>query len=100
MRVINIDTLEWIQITCKEMADKAILILKPHINDLNWFEAEPVRHGYWNNDGNGTYCSCCKEHLLTISHTQGTYYGEQDYIEEIEPTNYCPNCGAKMDLKE
>ena len=91
MRVINIDTLEWIQITCKEMADKAILILKPHINDLNWFEAEPVRHGYWVDnsyplEGFPIYkfnCSICN--FLT---------------NRVGQFKYCPNCGAKMDLKE
>ena len=51
MRVVNIDNLEWIQITVKELENKAILILKPHINDLDWFEAEPVRHGRWIFDG-------------------------------------------------
>jgi Zn finger protein HypA/HybF involved in hydrogenase expression len=42
-------------------------------------------HGKWNinSDGYYPYCSCCKE----------------------EPpsgimTKYCPNCGARMDLKE
>ena len=56
-------------------------------------DAEPVRHGRWIGveydgyaDGNPVYdlweCSeCGKEHE-----------GEEDTL-----TNYCPNCGAKMD---
>lgn len=47
-------------------------------------DVEPVRHGRWiiSSDGYYPYCSECKE----------------------EPkggnmTKYCPNCGAKMDLK-
>lgn len=47
-------------------------------------EAEPVRHGKWvNQDETYTrwYCSECK----SGNHAGGT--------------NYCPNCGAKMDLE-
>ena len=82
MRVVNIDNLEWIQVTVKELEDKAILILKPHINDLDWFEVEPARHGWWVFGGDG--CVVCSE------------------CDEEEPNdihrNYCPNCGAKMDV--
>ena len=53
---------------------------------------ETVRHGRWitpvPGDGD-TYCSECKRtplHYLSIL----------DYAL----TNYCPNCGAKMDGKE
>ena len=44
-----------------------------------------VRHGRWQNGGNGLYdtCSACeKEIYLAI------------------PMNYCPECGALMDGKE
>ena len=43
----------------------------------------PVRHGRWLHRKNGVaYCSECK-------------------IDTIEDeTNYCPNCGAKMDLED
>ena len=51
-----------------------------------------VKHGYWHRKhiGNGwddwdaLTCSECKK-----------YYEKPNF-----PTNYCPNCGAKMDLKE
>lgn len=83
MRVVNIDNLEWIQITVKETKDKAILILKPHINDLDWFEAEPVRHGRWE-EYQIPHIICCSE---------------CDYGTCVdEKTKFCPNCGAKMDL--
>lgn len=54
-------------------------------------DAEPVRHGRWielkTYDEDGYYvfeykCSECK------------------YIEPFGVSNYCPNCGAKMDLEE
>lgn len=48
-------------------------------------DAEPVRHGHWEFDGElntGIYalCSVCGESIYQC----GTW-------------NYCPNCGAKMD---
>ncbi len=52
------------------------------ISDAPTVDAEPVRHGQWLKlkDINGFFvrCSVCLE-----------AYGEE--------TNYCPNCGAKMD---
>lgn len=44
MKAINVDTLEWFQVTFGADKQKAILILKPHINDLDIIDAEPVRH--------------------------------------------------------
>lgn len=89
MRVVNIDNLEWIQIAIKELEDKAILILKPHINDLDWFEVEPVRHGWWIEDGGFNTCSLCGNSF--DRYDDGGYY--QDF-------DYCPKCGAKMDLEK
>ncbi len=57
-------------------------------------EAEPVRHGEWtviDNDWNEETiykCSICKEELVTIDGTPAK-----------DLWNYCPNCGAKMDLE-
>lgn len=49
---------------------------------------EPVRHGRWGNKKGGFFefaaCSLCGE----VAPTAG-----------IAP-NYCPNCGAKMDLED
>jgi DNA-directed RNA polymerase subunit RPC12/RpoP len=45
-------------------------------------DVQPVRHGRWINHGWNTVCSECGE----------------DYA--FAKRNYCPNCGAKMDLKE
>ena len=49
--------------------------------DGNQVEADPVRHGRWLVDSR-TGMSFCSECL--------------DYAVEAD-TNYCPNCGAKMD---
>lgn len=51
---------------------------------------EPVRHGRWlHTDGypHLVYCSCCYRTIITNA--------ELMYRYEI-PTNFCPNCGAKM----
>ena len=41
-------------------------------------DVAPVRHGRWDCDMGGVWCSVCGE------------YSEGEW-------NYCPNCGAKMD---
>lgn len=50
-------------------------------------ELEPVRHGLWIlkhiGAGHMYECSCCHK---------------QPCIYITDQTNYCPNCGAKMDL--
>ena len=88
MRAIDVDKLEWFQVTFGAYQQKAIMILKPHICDLGIIEAEPVRHGKWEwyPKENCVICSECKE-----EHYLGTYH---QYSK-----NYCPNCGAKMDLE-
>ena len=66
-------------------------------------EAEPVRHGRWikMSDADEVYwaCSECGEDIPRISH----YNPQFDLfprLESIDKTNYCPNCGAKMENKE
>ena len=44
-------------------------------------DVAPVRHGRWDSDMSGAWCSVCGE------------YSEGEY-------RYCPNCGARMDAKE
>ena len=59
-------------------------------NDIARFptiEAEPVRHGRWkwNIERTKPFCSECAEEPWRESNTK--------------LPNYCPNCGAKMDLE-
>ncbi len=57
-------------------------------------EAEPVKHGQWRivfdaYDCEMMECSCCGAEF---------YDGDNDTVDCLH--NYCPNCGAKMDLEE
>ena len=102
MRAINVDTLEWFQVTFGVDKQKAILILKPHINNLDIIEAEPVRHGRWifdgaiyYDEGEKCYDYQCSECGRFVS-VRGGNLGKEELEEEYP---YC-HCGAKMDLKE
>lgn len=57
--------------------------------------AVEVVHGRWLYDsGSGKYfCSACDEYALSFK--KDTLYGGDLY--EVCLTDYCPNCGAKMD---
>lgn len=60
----------------------ATIAAKNVIDSAPTIDAEPVRHGHWVicSDGYYPYCSKCKQEP-----------GGKNM------TNYCPNCGAKMD---
>lgn len=61
-------------------------------------DVAPVVHGRWELEY-GTYgkmrCSVCKKEAL-IEKTIGDVGVITNYVD----SNYCPNCGAKMDEKE
>lgn len=69
-------------------------------------DAEPVRHGRWiRNDLGETYCSECNNRIPFVECFD--FYpdccmddDDMQWNEEIDKTNYCPNCGAKMDAKD
>ena len=53
-------------------------------------EAEPVKHAHWIDQKHGTYkCSSCGQFL----DFRGVNAGRGD-------ANYCPHCGAKMEVGE
>lgn len=57
--------------------------LRPAFLDVI-LKAEPVRHGKWIHNGfMEVKCNNCG-----------------NVFHELEDINYCPNCGAKMDLNE
>ena len=58
------------------------------VDEMPAADVAPVRHGYWVKEKRDVlihwHCSACKE----------CYYLDMPNAE------YCPHCGAKMDLKE
>ena len=67
-------------------------------------DVAPVRHGRWE-DGR---CSNCKEEAVSTSFDEPIYdydweenlqYSHTETHTEYHLTNYCPNCGAIMDLE-
>ncbi len=55
-------------------------------------EAEPVRHGQWIDCMVRDWrCSECGEAICKVRNVDGYCYDDKP--------NYCPNCGAKMNLE-
>ena len=59
------------------------------IDKIPIIEAEPVRHGRLVEDCCYNTCSLC-----------GNYFDRYDDGGYYQDFDYCPKCGAKMDLKE
>lgn len=57
-------------------------------------EAAPVVHGYWIDMGDFESCSVCKSTRLKKFESM---YSTAERV--WTKTSYCPDCGAKMDLK-
>ena len=57
-------------------------------------DVEPVRHGRWNRP----YISWYFPLKIKNPYCFCTYCGQP--IKPRKVTNYCPNCGAKMDLED
>lgn len=53
-------------------------------------EAEPVRHGRWNDEHGDLCCSVCKTRF-----SDEIVFMNRDY--DYKSLKYCPECGAKMD---
>ena len=63
-------------------------------------EAEPVRHGKWAQDDLGrTFCTECRERLPFVEEYDTDDDCGGTYEVEIKEPNFCPQCGAKMDLE-
>ena len=66
-----------------------IPVIQQNIKDMPTIEAEPVKRGRWKDadDGDGAVCSICGEDFCHL------------YLE-TDRFNYCPNCGAKMEVDD
>ena len=74
------------------------------LRDMKTADVAPVRHGRWI-DG---HCSECgaeatfttwTEPVYDYDWEENLYYSHDEIHNEYNETNYCPNCGAKMDLE-
>ena len=90
MRLIDADELKRDCLTLPRVLDDEFVIhvqmkdVTKSINNAPTIEAEPVRHGRWEECGQYDvydYCQC----------------SECGYFSFDGETNYCPYCGAKMD---
>lgn len=92
-----IDVLAEMQGLC---TSKAALIqnskIWQQIKDMPSAEVEPVKHGRWINDNHQRRCSICARPIIPINKI--VIHGEVIW-ENNSPVNYCPYCGAKMDLE-
>ena len=64
------------------------------VENLPAADVAPVRHGRWMTTDaypHHLYCSVCYK----------TYAKNAKWVNELDlPTNYCPNCGARMDKED
>ena len=51
------------------------------INRIKGVDIQPIKYGRWEDCSNGWMCTNC-------------------FHDSAHDTRYCPNCGARMDLKE
>ena len=93
MRLIDADALE--KRAYDDLHYRAVIedwefdVITNYLDAAPAIEAEPVKHGRWEfKHPNGWACSECGEWGLMIDN------------RGICKSDYCPNCGAKMDGKE
>ena len=85
--------IEWVTLTLAEQstrfAQKQLAVLQEIRDKHSTADVAPVVHGRWEfKHPNGWACSNCGEWGLMIDN------------RGICKSNYCPNCGAKMDKEE
>ena len=80
------------------MGTSRYFTVKRDIESFPTVDVAPVVHGRWELEY-GTYgkmlCSVCKKGALIEK-----IIGDASVITNYVDSNYCPNCGAKMDEKE
>lgn len=89
MRIIDADVLMELKWETYTSVGYVEVVAIDDIENVPTIDAEPVRHGWWIEDGGFNTCSLCGNSF--DRYDDGGYY--QDF-------DYCPKCGAKMDLKK
>lgn len=90
MRLVDAD--EFYKLPCVHGAEGTWICLED-IRNAPTVDAEPVRHGGWvfSPDHAEGICTSCNYKIYGRPY-QNTYL--------IVPYNYCPNCGAKMEVED
>lgn len=70
-------------------------MLKKRIEQIPAADVAPVVHGRWYMRGGRACCSNCNIKALWKSDWDGDKNHEREFVSA--KSNYCPNCGAKMD---
>ena len=83
------------KLMAREPATKRILAM---IDDMTAADVAPVVHGRWYMRGGRACCSNCNIKALWKSDWDGCKNHEREFVSA--KSNYCPNCGAKMDEEE
>ena len=78
---------------CSQFWADTIRYFEKRINNLDDYDVEPVRHAKWvlidECVNEGVYCSNCHKKVYRA-----------EYANQKVKSNYCPNCGAKMEGNE
>lgn len=89
MRLIDADALKALIIRRRKEAKTLTGIdMVMVVDDAPTVDAAPVKHGKWEDYG---HCSCCGWGWSDLVY---------DRTEQMSRMNYCPTCGACMDLEE
>ena len=95
MRLIDADALPIAKEYCVDEAGwggNFYVVHKTDIDKAPTIDAEPVKHGYWDDSGRYKFPSGATAVRCTIC---GCALNESEY--KIYNWHYCPYCGAKMD---
>ena len=98
MRLIDADNYKEELWDGHEYLDEDTLLTATNILDSQpTIEAEPVKHGRWISltecSNEGVYCSKCYKKVYKADYA---WCVNKNKVR----SNYCPNCGAKMDLED
>lgn len=92
MRLIDADAFEVVTYkgteTFSDCFDNGVLYMLNELDKAPIVDAEPVKHGHW-----------VKEPTDTFGFDEADYHCSECRRRPVKDvlTNYCPNCGAKMD---
>lgn len=84
MRLIDADRLQFEADRFFRNEDRVLRDLTSLICMMPTIESEPVKHGRWIAKTGRAMCSVC---------------ADECWADSALEYNYCPNCGAKMDLE-